>query len=238
MLGTVNGRAPQAVALSKEAFEPMLSPQISIYKAQNPGETTMSYGFGFFIDDPDVGGRVLHHAGAYSWGTGTNVSLLPSADIGIVVLTNAWPTGVSEALSAQFLDLVQFGESRKDWYAHYSEGLATAFDPQGELVGQEKPEPASPAKELHEYAGTYHSPYYDQAQVVVSEEGLELHLGPKGEVKFSLQHWDGDHFTFAPFNDSAGPGSISQADFSDGRLVLEHYNSPHSSTVGLGVFTR
>ena len=55
---------------------------------------------------------------------------------------------------------------------------------------------------------------------------------------FRLEHWDGDVFRFVPFNDATGPGSTSKADFTGGQLVLEHYNSPKSETVGLGVFTR
>ncbi len=224
--------------LSQTAFRPAVTPQITIYEAQTAQETSMYYGFGFFIDKPPTGGQILHHGGAFSWGTGTNFALLPSANVGIVVLTNAWPTGVAEALSAEFLDHVQFGKARKDWYGYYSGHLATAFDPQGDLVGLSKPQPPTPSRDRNNYAGVYSSPYYGEVQVVSTEGGLELRLGLQADVRFPLHHWDGDIFSFAPFNDSVGPGSLSKADFTGGRLVLEYYNKPHSGTEGLGVFTR
>ena len=51
---------------------------------------------------------------------GTNFVILPSADVAIVALTNATPIGVPETLTAEFADLVQFGEVREDWYKLYS----------------------------------------------------------------------------------------------------------------------
>ncbi len=224
--------------LSVEAFGPAVSPQITLYEAKHPSETSVYYGYGFFIDKPPAGGEIFHHGGAYSWGTGTNFALLPSADVGIVVLTNAWPTGVAEALSTEFLDYVQFGAARKDWYGSYASDLATAFDPQGELIGQAKPQPPTAPQALTAYTGTYLSPFYGEAQVISNGGSLELRLGPDANVRFPLEHWDADVFSFSPFNDSVGPGSLSKADFSGGQLILEYFNSPKSGTEGLGVFTR
>jgi hypothetical protein len=44
------------------------------------------------------------------------VNVLP-AGIGIVVLTNAAPIGVPEALCRSFLDLVLIGKVERDWFA-------------------------------------------------------------------------------------------------------------------------
>jgi len=224
--------------LSEEAFTPAITPQFTLYQAKNDQETSVSYGYGFFIDDLPTGERILHHGGAFSWGTGTNVSLLPSADLGIVVLTNAWPTGVSEALCGRFMETVRLGAPQKDWYAYYAGALATAYDPQGELAGLPRPDQPVLARPLQDYLGSYQSPYHGTASVVTGSQGLELRLGPQGEVVFKLDHWDGDIFTFIPFNDATGPGSLSKAEFSGDTLVLEHYNNPKSNLQGLGVFTR
>ena len=61
---------------------------------------------------------------------------------------------------------------------------------------------------------------------------LQITLGPASK-SFSLQHWDGDVFTFEPAGESANPGSISKATFSGGRLTLEFYDDE-----GLGTFVR
>lgn len=235
VLGGINGTGQAPRLLSPEALMPAVRPQVRI-----GGSSALSvhYGFGFFVDVPLAGRTVLRHNGAYAWGTGTNFSLLPSANLGIVVLTNAWPTGVAEALSAQFLDLAQFGTLTTDWYAYHSGELAGAYAPQGELVNRKQPSPAVPARALAEYAGTYESPYHGQAQVVPTAQGLELRMGAQGQAAFALSHWSGDLFHFVPFNDGAQAGSRSKADFTGGRLVLEYYSNPQFGLAGLGTFTR
>ena len=51
-------------------------------------------------------GRSWGHAGAFSTGARTLVTLYPDAGLGIVVLTNAFPTGVPEGIADSFFDLV------------------------------------------------------------------------------------------------------------------------------------
>ena len=78
-------------------------------------------------------------------GAGTNIVILPSADVAIVALTNATPSGVPESLTAEFADLVQFGEVREDWYKLYGDIFTAMEQPTGSLVGQQPP--ANPAPE-------------------------------------------------------------------------------------------
>lgn len=224
--------------ISAAAFSPMVTPQATLFEDNPLLGFSRYYGFGFFIDDLPSGARILHHGGAFSWGTGTNFEILPSADVGIVVLTNAWPTGVAESLCRDFLEKVHYGSPSRDWYAFFSEQLANAFAPEGELALQTPPTDPTPPGPLAEYVGSYDSPYHGTAQVVVVGDGLELRLGPEGQAVFPLRHWDGDLFVFSTFNDATGPGSLSKADFADGQLMLEHYNRAEPGTQGLGVFSR
>ena len=83
------------------------------------------------------------HSGAFALGAGTNFVIIPSADVAIVALTNATPSGIPETLTAEFADLVQFGEVREDWRKLYADAFAGMDKPFGELVGK-KP-PANPA---------------------------------------------------------------------------------------------
>jgi hypothetical protein len=43
--------------------------------------------------------------------------LLPADRLGVVVLTNAQPIGVPEAIALSFLDFVHYGKPRMDWFA-------------------------------------------------------------------------------------------------------------------------
>ena len=79
------------------------------------------YGYGFNVGATSAARMELSHSGGFELGAGTNFVILPSADVAIVALTNATPSGVPEALTAEFADLVQFGEVREDWYKLYGD---------------------------------------------------------------------------------------------------------------------
>jgi CubicO group peptidase (beta-lactamase class C family) len=55
------------------------------------------YGLGWVIEDTPRG-TILHHAGAFEYGARTLPALIPARQIGIVVLTNAFPTGFRDCL--------------------------------------------------------------------------------------------------------------------------------------------
>ncbi len=57
----------------------------------------------------------LNHSGAFAVGAATHVNLVPGEQLGIVVLTNAYPIGVAEALGTTFLDLALYGKPTQDW---------------------------------------------------------------------------------------------------------------------------
>lgn len=225
--GTVDGKQVVAPA----ALLPALTPQIVSNPPTEPAMRTGSYGFGFNVGTTSAARVQLSHSGAFELGAGTNVLFLPSADVGIVALTNATPKGVPEALTAQFADLVQFGEIREDWYPLYEAPFAAMEKPLGALVGQPRPASPAPPAPLSTYVGTYANPYYGPARVTATDGGLSLAIGPKLVVP--LRHWDGNVFTFSFVSENSVPGSISKATFDGNRLTLEYYDSD-----GMGTFTR
>ena len=48
---------------------------------------------------------------------------MPSEDVAIVALTNAAPSGVPETLTAQFVDLVQYGTGSRGLGSSVQEGI-------------------------------------------------------------------------------------------------------------------
>lgn len=154
------------------------------------------YGLGWNVTYDD-GGRVhLGHSGAFSVGAATSVSLVPSEQLGIVVLTNAAPFGAPEAISLSFLDLLLKGKVEQDYFklgaAVFESMLA---DP---LADYSKP-PAmkSPPLPAEAYVGTYRNNYFGDVEVVGREGALQLRMGPKATA-FPLWHWDRDVFVFQP----------------------------------------
>jgi hypothetical protein len=173
----------------------------------------------------------LSHSGAFELGSGTNFVILPSADVAIVVLTNATPSGVPEALTAQFADLVQFGDVREDWFTLYNDAFKQMEVPFGSLVGKQPPANPAPAAPLASYVGSYDNPYWGPARVAEKDGALTLSIGPKLTVP--LQHWDGNVFTFSFVAENAPPGTVSKATFNGDKLTLEYYDQD-----GMGSFTK
>lgn len=215
---------------------PINTPQVIALPASTAQARAGFYGHGFTVSVTSSGRTQYGHSGAFASGAATTFAVLPSADVGIVVLTNAAPIGVPETLAAEFLDLVQYGQIREDWAELYREAFAPMLRPEGSLVGQPPPAEPVPAKPLNVYVGHYANTYWGPATVWERDGHLQLSLGPSN-VTFDLTHWDGDTFTFPVSSpaliESAPPGTISKATFRGNSLTCEYFN-----TEGLGTFTR
>ncbi len=226
-----NGSYDGKQIVDPKALLPAITPQIVSSPASEPAMRSGFYGFGFNVGTTSAARTELSHSGAFELGSGTNFVILPSADVAIVALTNATPSGVPEALNAQFADLVQFGEVREEWYKLYNGLLAPLEKPVGSLVGQQPPPNPAPGAPLASYVGTYHNDYWGHARVSEMDGRLQLELGSKLNVP--LTHWDGNVFTYEWVSENSPPGSISKATFDGAKLTLEYYDD-----LGKGTFTR
>ena len=138
----------------------------------------------------------------------------------------------AQALAAEFMDLVQYGQVREDWANLYREQLAPMNNPDGSLVGKQPPVSPAPARPLSDYVGVYANDYWGPATVTEQDGKLQLSMGPKNHT-FDLTHWDGDTFTFSITDENAPPGTISKVTFAGNTLNVEYYD-----TDKLGTFTR
>ncbi|WP_307786832.1 serine hydrolase [Mycolicibacterium mengxianglii] len=227
-----NGTANGTTITSPEALLPALSPQVVSTPPSEPAMRSGFYGYGFNVGTTAAARTQASHSGAFELGAATNFVIIPSADVAIVALTNATPTGLVETLTAEFADLVQFGEVREDWRALYGNAFADMDKPEGTLVGQTPPPNPAPAPPLTELEGTYQNSYWGPATVTESGGTLGLSVGPRNEM-WPLTHWDGNVFTFELTSENAPPGTISKATFDGNRLVLEYFDSDK-----MGTFTR
>jgi CubicO group peptidase (beta-lactamase class C family) len=228
-----NGHHLGAPVVDPAALLPAISPQSVSAPPDTDDSRAGFYGFGFDVGTSAAGRVTLSHSGAFALGAATNFVAIPSADVAIVALTNAAPIGVPEALTAQFADLVQFGEVRQDWARLYQDAFAGMSAPKGSLVGQERPADPAPPRPLTDYVGTYANRYYGAAHIADHGGGeLVLTLGPAGQT-YPLAHWDGDVFTFPLSGENAPDGTISKARFAGNVVLLEYFDSE-----GQGTFTR
>ena len=226
--GTYNG----SVVVDPKALLPAVTPQIVSSPPTEPAMRSGFYGFGFNVGTSPAGRVRLSHSGAFDLGAATNFVIIPDADVAIVALTNAAPTGVPETLTAQFADLVEFGEIRQDWRKLYTHAFAAIDAPIGELSGKQPPASPVPSRPLPSYAGTYANAYWGPATIAESNGKLTVTVGASPHT-YQLTHWDGDVFTFGLTGENAPPGSVSRATFDGDRVTIEIFDADK-----LGTFTR
>ncbi|WP_269931504.1 serine hydrolase [Aminobacter sp. HY435] len=180
------------------------------------------------------------HAGAFSVGARSLVTLFPDSDLGIVVLTNAFPTGLPEGLSDSFADMVFDGKVGKDWIASWDAAYSGLFGPAiaaAKATYAKPPSSPTPALEIAAYAGRYSSSFVGDANVVAGAGGLVLQLGPDGAKSYPLQHFDRDIFlTFPSPEMPEMPSAVRFSVGPDGRsaaVTIEFLDDN-----GLGTLTR
>ncbi len=142
------------------------------------------------------------HAGAFSVGARSLVTLFPKQQLGIVILANGFPTGVPEGLSDSFADLVFDGTVAKDWVKDWDAIYAGLFGPAvaaAKATYATPPQPATPALSGEAYAGRYTNDFIGDAVVTASADGLVLELGPEGAKSYPLRHFDRDLFLSLPY---------------------------------------
>lgn len=212
----------------------------AIVRGVDPGTGVAGfYGLGWNVDYRSHGVE-WSHAGAFSAGARTVVRLLPDERLGVVVLSNAFPTGVPEGLAASFLDMVFDGTPSRDWIAYWNEFYDTHLGsgPMKAAMAPYASPPATPsaAMPLAAYAGTYANDYVGEAKIEDAGPELVLRLGPAGR-RYSLRHFNRDLFLYAP--NAETPGWLSSVAFAIGpdgkatKVTIEDMNAD-----GLGELTR
>ena len=226
--GSYNGSS----VVDGSALLPALTPQMVSNPADEPAMRSGFYGYGFNIATSPAGRVHFSHSGAFELGAATNMVIIPAADVAIVALTNASPSGIPETLTAEFADLVEFSEVRSDWRKLYAGAFAAMGQPFGELAGKQPPGSPVPARALAAYTGAYSNDYWGLATVAEKDGGLVLSLGPRPDT-YALKHWDADTFTMSFVSENFPPRGVSGVSFIGDAMTVEFLDGD-----GMGSFTR
>src|SRR5438477_3168173 len=178
----------------------------------------------------DQEGRLrLNHSGAFDLGTATYANLVPGEQLGIVVLTNAYPLGIAEAIGTTFVDIALYGKATQDWFPLFKQvysnpaaiGTVLGFD------YSKPPASATPALKNSAYAGKYTNDYFGDISIVEKDSGLAIVQGPKNKT-FPMKHYDRDTFTYETEGENAvGRSGVTFTIGPDGQathVVVENLN--------------
>ncbi len=201
-LELADGKFDGKQLITPEAIEETHVPVIVRGKNPDTGDPGF-YALGWNVDYGPYG-VTWGHAGAFSNGARTVVRLVPGDQLGIVVLSNGFPSGVPEAVANSFFDFVFAGEPTRDWLKRWNGLYGSMFEPASEMAKAtygKPPASPSPALPTASYVGTYANDYVGKAVVAEEGGGLVVRLGPGGKKTFPLKHFDRDLFVYFPYDE-------------------------------------
>jgi CubicO group peptidase (beta-lactamase class C family) len=202
-LQLANGKFDGKQIVEAKALEETHHPQM--LTGYNPFTGAPSfYGLGWNVSYDQQGRLRLNHSGAFALGAATHVNLVPNEQLGIVVLTNAYPIGLAEGLGLIFLDVALYGKPTEDWLAIFRKlfsdpaaiGVVTGFDYSKPAVTP------APALKNSAYTGTYRNDFFGDISVVEKDGLISIVQGPQNQM-FQMKHYDRDTFTYETEGENA-----------------------------------
>jgi hypothetical protein len=150
------------------------------------------YALGWFVQDYR-GRRLISHSGGLS-GQVTQTALIPSAGIGVAVLSNT-EDSVSGGIRNALLDHL-LGMPAYDWVANYvaRNKLATENAVAALGDGDAKRPEGGPSLPLAAYAGRYRDPWYGDIVVKARGDALSIDFVPHPQFASRLDPWGKDAF--------------------------------------------
>jgi len=157
------------------------------------------------------------------------VNFVLGEQLAIVVLTNAHPIGIAEALGTIFLDTALYGKPTQDWLAIFKHVFANPAA-MGTFPGfdySKPPASPSPASKNSAYLGRYTNDFFGDISIIEKDSGLAIVQGPKKKT-FPMKHYDRDTFTYEKEDENAvGRSGITFTSGSDGKaaqVLVENLN--------------
>ncbi|MFI0432382.1 MAG: serine hydrolase [Candidatus Nanopelagicales bacterium] len=185
-----------------QALQTSRVPHMTSSPAKQSDAKSGLYGLGTGVGT-DAAGRVRYsHSGGFQLGAATVVNLLPSAGLGIAVLSNSTPQGTPEAIAEAFYNIAETGEISRDWNVAYGQVMTQEFlTNTSSLADKQAPTSPVPSPPLADLVGTYSNDFFGPQQVVERNGALVLVLGPK-KLEIPMTHWDGNTYSITPVGEN------------------------------------
>jgi CubicO group peptidase (beta-lactamase class C family) len=179
--------------LSATVMREMHRPQVALGGSSLDGTPFSAYGLGWSLTQYE-GRWVSQHSGATD-GMNTNLVLVPSENLGVVVMTNTFNT-LMVAVANRVLD-AYLGLGDREWgdrvWASYRAQYALA-QARRDSIHAARVANSRPTHPLRAYAGTWRDSLYADATVRVEGDRLVLQFWNDPDVIADLEHWHHDTF--------------------------------------------
>ena len=198
--------------------------QIYSRTVDNPGDFSAHgyYGLGWNVAQDSRGNVRVSHSGAFCTGVRTIVTVCPADQFGVVVLCNAYPNALPEAINQGALRLLDQGQVDLDSMRKTNQVISAALQSMlAPSVNNEPPANPLPPLPLKSYTGSYFNDFFGNVQVVQRGERLVLRMG---KVDFPLTHLSRDTFGYTGEPGRLEDIAVFQITFSlDGKGVPEGF---------------
>lgn len=194
------GRVDDRRLVSSDRMADLFTPQLMLTGDGTPPIDTASirpthfeaYGLGWFLKD--YHGRLVAEHGGNVDGMSATITLVPEAQVGVVVLSNVHNTQLPGILADWIIDH-ELGAPEFDRSAIALRRAGARRDQlrgrEARLVGSRKTG-TTPSLPLEQYAGVYRDSLYGDLTITRDGDALVARLGPG--LRGSLEHWHHDIF--------------------------------------------
>src|SRR5690606_5724413 len=164
----------------------------SVARRMFPTQNFAAYGLGWRLHDYH-GRKVVQHTGSVNY-TRTQVGMIPSEGIGVVVIANLSSSSLQTALMYRVFDMF-LGLPERDWSAEYlalaerSAARPAASARETVAAGAKASGPSLP---LEAYTGTYADSLYGEVTVALEDGRLVLRYSP--DYVADLEYWQHEAF--------------------------------------------
>ena len=181
------GQVQGPPVIQPQALAEIHSPQIPARSDPSSPSLNACYALGWFVDTYRDGTRIGH--GGYIHDVGTDISLHPDDDIGIVAFVNFGSVGLTRILTQHVFDLIkgfELGNGAEDKRVDYERRIE---EMRLRNVSVLRIENTSPSHPLSDYEGEYREPAYGNIAIQRTEQGLAFQ---RGDLNLPLEHWHYD----------------------------------------------
>jgi len=196
------GKLPDGEALFSEARQremwsmitPIPIPEPSVPELAAAKPDFAGYGEGWSLSSYR-GQRLVWHTGGWP-GMVSRLTLVPSKNLGVVVLTNQEIGAAFNAITMQVLD-AYLQAPDTDWTAAYAAAVAKAGSQADESWAKHaaaRDRHSRPSLPLSGYAGAYRDPWYGEVSLAQEGGKLRLRFAKTPQLVGTLEHWQHDSF--------------------------------------------